>query len=172
MLPYFVAFGTLDLAVLRELYLNTKDYFCPPGKDYSNSQKCADQHQAFLDELNKAIDDFTAAAQTFRDNALAWRLKQIHVNTDQRRQIDPGRGGDGEYSMSDYTTATAADDFCDRTSPTYEHAIGDGDDSAVVHAQADVDARKATVTKAFGDNLDLILAPLSHWASFTDQAAP
>jgi hypothetical protein len=172
MLPYFVAFGTLHLGVLRELYLNTKDYFCPPGKDYNNSLKCAKQHHAFLDKLNQAITDYTTDAQTMRDNALAWRLKKIHVNTGERRKLDPGIGVEREYSMTDYTTATAADDFCAWPSPTYEQEIGYGDDSATVHAQADVDARKATATKAFGDNLDFILAPLAHWASLTVQAAP
>jgi hypothetical protein len=172
MLPYFVAFGTLHLGVLRELYLNTKDYFCPPGKDYNNSLKCAKQHHAFLDKLNQAITDYTTDAQTMRDNALAWRLKKIHVNTGERRKLDPGIGVEREYSMTDYTTATAADDFCAWPSPTYEQEIGYGDESATVHAQADVDARKATATKAFGDNLDFILAPLAHWASLTVQAAP
>ncbi len=175
LLPYFVAFGTLHLAVLRELYLNTKDYYCPAGKDYNNSQKCADQHHAFLVKLNKAITDYTKDAQTLKDDAIAWRLKKIYVNTGERRKVSPGIGVEREYSIEDFTTANAVDDFCGTSlwsTPTYEQEIGYGDNSAMVQAQADVDARKATATKGFGENLDFILAPLAHWASFTDQAAP
>ncbi len=179
MLAYFVAFGTLDLAVMREEYLHTKEIFCAPGEDYSNSERCAKQHRAYLDELNEGVGDFTKDAQKFRKNILAWRLNKIHVDTDHDTKVlsSEGGGGDGPpiTNVEKIYKATAADDFCDTSlwhPATHEHGEFDDGPDDTQNAQADADARKAAVTKAFSKNLDLILAPLAHWASSTVEAAP
>jgi hypothetical protein len=179
LLGYFIAFGTLHLAVMREQYLHTKELYCPPDKDYNNSQTCAGQHQAYLKKLNKGVADYGASAQKVRDNVLAWRLNKLHVNTDHDTKVQSSEGGGGDgppiINVEKIYKATAADDFCDTSlwhPATHEHAEFDDGPDDTKNAQADVDARKAAVTKAFGDNLDLILAPVAHWASSTELAAP
>jgi hypothetical protein len=179
MLSYFVAFGALHLAVMKEQFLHTNEYYCRPGEDYNNSHACAEQHHTYLNKLNKGIDDYTAAAKKLRKDVLAWRLNKIHVDTDHDTKVlsSEGGGSDGPsiVNVEKIYKATAADDFCDTSlwhPPTHEHEELDNGPDDTIHAQDDADARKAAVTKAFGDNLDLILAPLAHWASSTVEAAP
>jgi hypothetical protein len=166
-LAYFVAFATMKLAVLREEYLHTKDY-SGDNADLAGNLKL----------LNAAIDDFKKKAQDIKQRALAERLSHIHVD---RRVI---RQSSGWGAREKIWAATAKDDRCDWPAPTYEHNEFaycydhwrhpeehpcDASDQTI-NADKQAARRKEIVAKAYGDDLDLILAPITHWASSTDMA--
>ena len=103
MLAYFVAFGTLHLAVIREQYLHTREIYCTPGEDYT-AAKCAKQHHTYLRKLNCAISNYTKDAAKIRDNALAWRLNQIHVDSGQSSKFfgPPENAPSGGWSSVEF----------------------------------------------------------------------
>ena len=163
-LAYFVGFATLRLAALREKYLHTKDY-------WGNNLDLDKNSHA----LNAAIDEFQKQAQEIKDSALAERLSHIYVDRHVARQ---GGGWGPNYKV---WAATAKDDRCDWPAHTYEHdefahCFSDMINShcdptdQTINADKQAARRKEIVAKAYGEDLDLILAPITHWAHATDMA--
>ncbi len=163
-LAYFVGFATLRLAALREKYLHTKDY-------WGNNLDLDKNSQA----LNAAIDEFQKQAQEIKDSALAERLSHIYVD---RHVASQGGGYGPNYKV---WAATAKDDRCDWPAPTYyhdefAHCYSDMINShcdptdQTINADKQAARRKEIVAKAYGEDLDLILAPITHWAHATDMA--
>ena len=151
-LAYFVAFATLKLAVLREEYLHATEYY---GNDVDHCGKRQD--------LNATVACFKEDAKQIKQRALEWRLNKIHVSRDKYVM------GAGHIYWTGHK-ASAGDDFCDWHTPTYDHRDRDhGDDSTNI-AFTQYNQRRDDVAKAFGNNLDLILEPLTHWAYVTEMA--
>jgi hypothetical protein len=153
-LPYFVALGTVKLMVLREQYLHSRDYYCTDPKKYD----CAKHQAGKLKKFNDAVAAYTAAAKTIKENAMKWRLGKLHVDEHTSTNMR-GRGGGG--SGHSYT---AYDDACNW------HPQNRGRDEDGANAQLAL--RWVLVRDAYNKDLDAILAPVAHWASLSDQAAP
>jgi hypothetical protein len=154
-LAYFVAFATLKLTVRREQLLHGKDYY---GSD-------ADQKTDWK-YLNGDVKCFTKAAAAIKKAALKWRLDKIHRHDDQYPVHETDFMGDDLWSFTKTTNAT--DDFCAWNGPVHENR--DGNQPDIGAADAETANRKAETERAFSEDLDAILAPLSHWASATGAA--
>jgi hypothetical protein len=150
-LAEFVAFGTLHLAALQELYDHYDQY-------YPFDPKAASDHQAdrsgVKSKLNDAIKQYKDHIQALKGDIIADRLGKLRVN-------DRGEVHSVFFSVeapdvlvnNDYYSAK--DDFCDWQGP--EHKDDQGS------AQSELERRTAAVRSAYGKLIDELTAPIAQW---------
>jgi hypothetical protein len=142
-LAHFVAFATLKLTVLREQYLHGTDYY---GDDVD--------HDLAMCKLNNAVVKYTQAAADIRKRVMDWRLAKLRDDVNRGDYRGKGRGWTWTHQV--------VDDFCDWRS----------DKASKKQTDMNMFLRAEQIKGAYGKNLDAILAPIAHWASSTDRAAP
>jgi hypothetical protein len=109
-------------------------------------------HDLAACKLNNAVLKYTNAAKDIKQRAMDWRIKQIQFEWTRKTSGDPEHNW---YSK-------AWDDFCD-WDDTY-HKVSD--------AYFGIHMRKMAIRDSYGKALDVLLAPLAHWASSTERASP
>jgi delta endotoxin, N-terminal domain len=150
-LPHFVAFGTLKLVALRELYLFGQTYFGPSP----------DPINVYLPKLRKSFDDYSQAVADMSERALAWRMSKLQCDKhEDERWVYAGR-------MSEYREYTPVvqprDRFCQWEGPRVTGPEHRGDQSATWPSDKACGDRSAEVRYGFLSQLDVILEPTRHW---------
>jgi hypothetical protein len=155
-LPHFVAFGTLKLVALRELYLFSQTYF-GPSQDPIN---------VYLPKLRKSFDDYSQAAADMRERTLAWRMSKLECDKhEDERAVYLGSG----HTRPAYTPVVQPRDrFCQWEGPRVtgpEHRM---DESAIWPSDQACRDRSAEVRYGFLSQLDVILEPTRHWEALAN----
>jgi delta endotoxin, N-terminal domain len=150
-LPHFVAFGTLKLVALRELYLFGQTYF-GPSQDPIN---------VYLPKLRKSFDDYSRAVADMSERTVAWRMSKLRCDKhEDERRVYAGQG----YSYPVYTPVVQPrDQFCQWDGPRVTGPEHRGDESAIWPSDQACPDRSAEVRYGFLSQLDVILEPTRHW---------
>lgn len=143
-LPYFVAFGTIRLAALRESIVAYERIFRKPDPNRA----------ARLKDLQEEIEQFRQGATRARERALEWRLAMIESHHSQSREAR-------ELSR---THKWWVDDKYDNWSQSWLYSKLDGGDangeSLASLAKAE---RVESIRSSFGAWLDHVLGPAVLW---------
>jgi len=145
-LAYFVEFGLLKLAVLKERLQRDKELW--PDAD---AQKYAHDHAEREKQLNDAIRLLAKRAGEIKAALVKKRLEQLRPDNHDT-YWSPRFGGHG------YTHYYAAkDDFCGWRGPDHEE-----DEKA---AQNELERRRKEVERTYSAAVDAILEPILNWKS-------
>ena len=150
-LPHFVAFGTLKLVALRELYLFGQTYF-GPSQDPLN---------VYLPKLRKSFEDYSRAAADMSERILAWRMSKLECDKhEDERAVYVGQGHTRPAYMP---VVRPRDRFCQWEGPRVTGPEHREDESAIWPLDQACRDRSAEVRYGFLSQLDGILEPTRHW---------
>ena len=145
-LTYFVEFGLLKLAVLKERLERDKELF--PEAD---PQKYAHDHHEREKQLWDAVRLLVKRAGEIKAALVKKRLEKLQ-SANHDTYWSPRFGGHGTTHFY-----AAKDDFCGRREPDHEE-----DEKA---AQDELDHRKKEVERTYSPAVDAILEPITQWAA-------
>ena len=150
----FVAFGTLHLAALQELYDHYDQYYPFDATDPKAASDHEDDRNGVKNKLNDAIKEYKDHIQLVRPDLVADRLNKLRVNDRGEVHTEFFKVDAPDTLVTeDYYSAT--DDSCDWHGPEYK-------DNPFA-AWADVARRQAVVGAAYNKLIDELTAPIAQW---------
>jgi hypothetical protein len=170
-LPYFVAFASLDLRVLHELFIHSLDY---PQDSVDPAVAIQQRRQA----LQLAITAYSNQFNTMRTNAVNWRQNQVACVTLQDSShsvwVPPHGPSYTAYNYNPYIQDPFLQSSgCFRLrNQVDDNGNPNGDN--VPPTQADIDCANryaARMAEAFGSQLDALTLPQLLW-SYLDPDCP
>ncbi len=143
-LAHFIAFGTLKMVALRELYIHGKEYY---GSDAGTA--------LHLKNLQDAVKKYTTMAAGIRPRAMDWRRTTLN-----KYQYD--EGGPRPFGTTYYYVS---DDVCGWRQEAGSSATYDNRDAVWAY-------RWAQVEPAYGADLDAILSHIAEWRMLEIPVSP
>jgi hypothetical protein len=150
----FVAFGTLHLSTLRELYDHYDQYYPFDPRDATAVRNHEHDRGLVKDALNDAIKEYQDHIPVIRNDIIAYRLAKLGIN-DRGDVHSVFWSVDAPDVLVTNDYFSAKDDFCD----WHEAEHKDNRFAAL----ADMARRQAVVKAAYDKLVDEFTAPITRW---------